>query len=96
MHASYYSLEPYTGHRTVIINIRIDMSRRMWLVPVSYSLDNRDKTILKKWTFNSRFTMITQCNKSNYVFYLVIIIKLCNVVFLHNSYIINYDFSIEI
>ena len=73
----------------------------MRLVPVSSSLVNRDKTILKKLTFNSGFTiiiivtMITQCNESNYVFYLIIIIKLCNV-FLHNSYIINYDFSIEI
>ena len=38
-------------HRTVIINIRVDVSRRMWLVPVSSSLDNRDKTILKKLTF---------------------------------------------
>ena len=35
--------------RTVIIKICVDMSRRMWLVPVSSSLDNRDKTILKKF-----------------------------------------------
>ena len=34
--------------RTVIIKICVDMSRIMWLVPVSSSLNNRDKTILKK------------------------------------------------
>ena len=39
----YYSLEPYTTcDRTVIIKICVNMSRRMWLVPVSSSLDNRD------------------------------------------------------
>ena len=33
------------------------MSRRMWLVPVSSSLDNRDKTILEEIDINSGFTI---------------------------------------
>ena len=49
--------------RTVIIKICVDMSRRMWLVPVSSSLDNRDKTILKKVTLIQDLQY--NCHKDN-------------------------------
>ena len=41
----YYSLEPYTTCDRTVIKICVDMSKRMWLVPVSSSLDNRDKFV---------------------------------------------------
>ena len=60
----YYSLEPYTTcERTVIIKLCVDMSKRMWLVPVSSSLDNRDKTILKKLTLIQDLQY--NCHKNN-------------------------------
>ena len=46
----YHTIHYNKCDKTVIIKICVDMSRRMWLVPVSSSLDNRDKTILKKLT----------------------------------------------
>ena len=49
--------------RTVIIKICVDMSRRMWLVPVSSSLDNCDKTILKKLTLIQDLQY--NCHKDN-------------------------------
>ena len=73
----------------------------MWLVHDPSSLNNRDKTILKKLTLIQDLQY--NCHKDNHnvinlimFFTLIIIIKLCNVVFLQNSYIIIYDFIIEI
>ena len=47
----------------MIEQLRVDMSRRMWLVPVSSSLDNRDKTILMKLTLIQDLQY--NCHKDN-------------------------------